>query len=74
MNREQNNQEQQALTACCIPLHATCRLLKLGWPEPYITGVYTVFLTGIISIIIYGSGQPYSYCMRLCLLCSQGQQ
>jgi hypothetical protein len=55
-------------------LHATCRLLKLGWPEPYITGVYTVFLTGIISIIIYGSGQPYSYCMRLCLLCSQGQQ
>jgi hypothetical protein len=39
----------------------------LGWPEPYIYGVYTVFLAGVLSNIrlytayIYGSGQPYTF-------------
>ena len=37
----------------------------LGWPEPYIYGVYTVFLAGVslnirlYTAYIYGSGQPY---------------
>jgi len=38
-----------------------------GCPEPYIYGVYTVFLAGESSNILlntvykYGSGQPYTY-------------
>jgi len=36
-----------------------------GWPEPYIYGVYTVYLAGnspyirSYTVYIYGSGQPY---------------
>jgi hypothetical protein len=36
-----------------------------GWPEPYIYGVYTVFLAGkspnirSYTVYIYGFGQPY---------------
>ena len=38
-----------------------------GWPEPYIIGVYTVFLAGkspklrSYTMYIYGSGQPYTF-------------
>ena len=38
-----------------------------GWPEPYIYGVYTVFLAGkspnirSYTVYTYGSGQPYKY-------------
>jgi len=37
---------------------------EYGWPEPYINGVYTVFLAGkspnirSYTVFIYGSGQP----------------
>jgi len=42
-----------------------------GWPEPYIYGVYTVYLAGkspnirCIYTYIYGSGQPYIYTVFL---------
>jgi hypothetical protein len=38
-----------------------------GWPEPYIYGVYTVFLAGkspnirSYTVYTYSYGQPYSY-------------
>ena len=38
-----------------------------GWPEPYIYGVYTVFLAGespnirSYTVYIYGFGQPYTF-------------
>jgi hypothetical protein len=42
-------------------------MYKQGWPEPYICGVYTVFLAGKSSnirsygVYIHSSCQPYTY-------------
>ena len=44
-----------------------------GWPQPYMYGVYTVFLAGKSPSIrsytmhTHGSGQPYIYMLYLCL-------
>ena len=46
---------------------APCVLHEYDWPEPYMNGVYTVFLAGkspdirSFTVYKYGSGQPYSF-------------
>jgi len=50
-----------------LPLLSLCwrvHLRKVGWPEPYIYGVYTVIMVGkspdirSFTVYIFGSGQP----------------
>ena len=48
---------------CCVQLRMHTNNM-LGWPEPYLYGVYTVILAGkspkirSYMVYIYGSGQP----------------